>query len=83
MKIRTRIATAVTVALATVFVATPAFAHNGEDHGPSMFDHSGDPFSYVAIAVLMVILLAVVLLGSTWVGNMFERNYRDRQKRSK
>ena len=80
MKIRTRIATAVTVALASVFVGAPAFAHDGHDHGASMFDRSNDPFSYVAIAVLTVILLAIVLLLSTWVGNMFEKNYRNRRK---
>lgn len=71
MKIRTRIATAVTVALASVFVATPAFAHGGEEH--SMFSAAGEPVNVVAISIVGVVLLAVCLIGGTLLGNLFEK----------
>lgn len=73
MKIRTRITTAVAVALATVFVATPAFAHEGHDHGETMLSAVGQPVDVVAISILGVILLAVVLIGSTLAGNLFNK----------
>lgn len=74
MKIRTRIATAVTVALASVFVAAPAFAHGDEDHGTqSMFSSAGQPVDIVAISIVAVVLLGVILIGSTLVGNLFEK----------
>lgn len=75
MKIRTRIATAVTVALATVLVGTPAFASEGgeriDTHAP--FSAAGEPVNVVAISIVGIVLLAVVLLGSTAVGNLFEK----------
>lgn len=74
MKIRTRIATAVTVALASVFVAAPAFASPGlQDNSDSMFMSVGQPVDVVAISIVGVILLAVVLIGSTLAGNLFEK----------
>ncbi|UOQ55835.1 hypothetical protein MUN78_08915 [Leucobacter allii] len=73
MKIRTRIATAVTVALASVFVAAPAFAHGGHDDTESMFSSAGQPVDVVAISIVGVVLLAVILIGSTLVGNLFEK----------
>ncbi|MBL3686695.1 hypothetical protein D3248_06980 [Leucobacter zeae] len=73
MKIRTRIATAITVVLASLFVATPALAHGDEDHGASMFSSAGNPVDIVAISIVGVILLAVVLIGSTLIGNLFEK----------
>nr|WP_237466649.1 hypothetical protein [Leucobacter chromiireducens] len=74
VKIRTRIATAVTVALASVFVAAPAFASPiGQDNSDSMFSSVGQPVDVVAISIVGVILLAVVLIGSTLVGNLFEK----------
>ena len=73
MKIRTRIATAVTVALASVFVAAPAFAHNGEDHAKSIFDHSGGHVNVAAILITGAILLAIVLFLSVAIGNLFEK----------
>lgn len=72
MKIRTRIATAVTVALASVFVAAPAFAHGG-DTGESTFSSAGQPVDVVAISIVGVVLLAIVLIGSTLIGNLFEK----------
>ncbi|MBK0418953.1 hypothetical protein JD276_07885 [Leucobacter sp. CSA1] len=74
MKIRTRIATAVTVALASVFVAAPAFAHEGETHNP--FSHAGEPVDVVAISIVGVVLLAIVLIGSTLIGNLFDKRGR-------
>lgn len=71
MKIRTRIATAVTAALASVFVAVPAFAHDGEHE--SALSSAGQPLDVVAISIVGVVLLAVVLIGSTLVGNLFEK----------
>ncbi|PRI10859.1 hypothetical protein [Leucobacter massiliensis] len=76
MKIRTRIAaavTAVTAALASIFLAAPAFAHDGEDHTQSMFSTAGDPLDIVAISIVGVVLLAVVLIGSTLIGNLFAK----------
>ncbi|MGO1539426.1 MAG: hypothetical protein ACTHW3_08650 [Leucobacter sp.] len=69
MKIRTRIATAVTAALASVFVAAPAFAHDGEHS----FSSAGQPVDVVAISIVGVILLGIVLIGSTLIGNLFEK----------
>ncbi|RGE23798.1 hypothetical protein [Leucobacter sp. wl10] len=70
MKIRTRIAIAVTAALASVFAAAPAFANAGND-SESMFSTAGDPLDIVAISVVGVVLLAIVLIGSTLIGNLF------------
>lgn len=69
VKIRTRIATAVTVALASVFVAAPAFATTGEVE----FSSAGHPVDVVAISIVGVVLLAIVLIGSTLIGNLFEK----------
>lgn len=71
MKIRTRIATAVTAVLASVFVATPAFAAGGHDDTHSMFSTAGDPLDITAISIVGVVLLAIVLLSSTAIGNLF------------
>lgn len=74
MKIRTRIATAVTVALATVFVGAPAFASEGEridTHAP--FSAAGEPVNTVAILIVGAVLLAVVLLGSIGIGSLFNK----------
>ena len=71
MKIRTRIATAVTVGLASVFVAGPAFASDGTSQ--SMFSSAGHPVDVVAISIVGVILLAISLIGGTLVGNLFEK----------
>lgn len=75
MKIRTRIATAVTVALATVFVGAPAFASEGGDKIDTLaeFSAAGEPLNVVAISIVGVVLLGIVLLTSTLVGNLFEK----------
>ena len=80
MKIRTRIATAtaaVTAALATVFVGAPAFAAEG-GHGDRIdtlaeISSAGQPVDVVATSITAIIVLAVVLLVSTVVGNLFEK----------
>ncbi|KUF08424.1 hypothetical protein [Leucobacter sp. G161] len=76
MKIRTRIATAVTVALATVLVSAPAFASEGvekvDTHAP--FSAAGQPVDVVAISIVGVVLLGIVLITSTLLGNLFEKN---------
>lgn len=71
MKIRTRIATAVSVALATLFVSTPAFAHGDEEH--STFSSVGEPVHVIPILIVGIVLLVITLLTSTWVGNLFEK----------
>lgn len=75
MKIRTRIATAVTVAIASVFVGAPAFAAEGVERIDTLaeFSSAGQPVDVVAISIVGVVLLGVVLIGSTLVGNLFEK----------
>lgn len=71
MKIRTRIITALTAAIASLFIATPALAH--EPHlGESQYSVAGTPVDIVAISIVMVILVAVVLIGSALVGKLFD-----------
>lgn len=71
MKIRTRIITAITTAIASVFVAAPALAH--EPHlGESQYSVAGSPLDIVAISIVMVILLVVVLGGSVLIGKLFD-----------
>lgn len=70
MKIRTRIITAITAAIASVFIASPALA--AEPHlGESQYSTAGTPVDIVAISIVMVILLAVVLIGSVLIGKLF------------
>ena len=76
MKIRTRIATAVTVALATVLVSAPAFASEGVEKidTHAQFSSAGQPVDVIAISIVGVVLLGVILLLSTLVGNLFAKN---------
>lgn len=75
MKIRTRIATAASVAIATVLVSAPAFASEGvekvDTHAP--FSSAGQPVDIIAISIVGVVLLGIVLLSSTLLGNLFEK----------
>ena len=73
MKILTRIATAITAALVSLFIATPALAHGGEEHGDS-FSSAGQPVDVVAILIVGAVLLAIVLLLSQLIGNLFEKS---------
>ena len=74
MKIRTRIATALTAALAMVFIGTPAFAAEGERIDTlAPFSSAGQPVDVVAISIVGIVLLAVVLLLSTGIGNLLEK----------
>ena len=76
MKIRTRIAIAVTVALATVLVGAPAFASEGVEKVDTLaqFSSAGQPVDVVAISIVGVVLLGIVLITSTLLGNLFEKN---------
>ena len=63
-----------TAVFASVFVASPAFAATEEKiNYEQLYSTAGQPPNYVAMAIVMVILLAIVLLGATWIGNMFEK----------
>lgn len=74
MKIFTRIATAVVAAIASLFVAAPAFASEGEKFNPAdQFSTAGQPVEVVPILITGVIILAVVLLLAQLVGNLFEK----------
>ncbi|MEV8337437.1 hypothetical protein [Leucobacter sp. NPDC077196] len=73
MKIRTRIATAVTVALASVFVAVPAFASGGGDATDAALSSAGDPLNIPGIAAVGIVLLLIVLIGSKLAGDLFEK----------
>lgn len=82
MKIRTRIATAATVALSTVLVSAPAFASEGvekiDTHAP--FSAAGQPVDAVATSIVGIVLLAVVMLTSTLIGNQFAKNKKRKQQ---
>lgn len=74
MKIRTRIAAAVTAVVATLFVATPAVAAEPQTHvGTAQYSTAGTPVDIVAIAIVMFVLLIVVIGASQLVGNLFEK----------
>lgn len=75
MKIIARIATAVAAALASVFVAAPAFAHEDvEKFNPAdQFSTAGDPLQVGAILICGIILLALVLILAQLLGNLFEK----------
>lgn len=73
MKIRTRIATAVTAAFASVFVAAPAFASAPVADGANPYSSAGQPVDVVAISIVGVVILGIVLVGATLVGNLFEK----------
>ena len=78
MKITARIASAVTAtvaAIASVFIAAPAFAHEEvEKFNPAdEFSTVNDPMQVGAIIIVGIILLAIVLIGAQLVGNLFEK----------
>lgn len=75
MKTIARIATAFTVALASVFVAAPAFAaETGERFNPAdEFSLAGEPLQVYAILICGAILLAVVLGTAQLLGNLFNK----------
>lgn len=72
MKFIAKTVTAIIAAVASIFVAAPAFAE--EPHvGISQYSTAGGPADIVAITIVMVVLLVVILALSTWVGNLFEK----------
>lgn len=76
MKIFTRIAAVITTALVSFFVATPALAsEGGEKFDPTAeFSAAGQPVDMVAILIVGAVLLALVLVTSQLVGNLFEKS---------
>lgn len=75
MKTRTRITTAVAVALTSIFLSVPAFANEG---GPTFnpadeFSTAGQPLQVYAILIVGAVLLAIVLIGSTLIGKLFDK----------
>ena len=74
MKTIARIATALTAALASVFVAAPAFAAEaGEKFNPQdEFRLAGEPLQVYAIIICGAIILAVVLGLAYLVGRLFD-----------
>lgn len=76
MKTLTRITTAVVAAVASLFIAAPAFASGGEgdtvDH-MAQFSSAGEPVNVVAILIVGAVLLVVVLGLAQIVGNLFEK----------
>lgn len=77
VKIRTRLAawaTALTAALASVFIAAPALAHEGETFNPAdAFSTAGQPLNVLPILIVGVVLLAAVLITATLISNLFEK----------
>jgi len=73
-----RIATAVSaavVAIASIFVAAPAFAHEEvERFNPAaQFSTAGEPVQVYAILICGIILLAIVLVLAQWIGSAFDK----------
>lgn len=76
MKTFARIATAFVAAIASFFVAAPAFAAGGgvEKYNPAdEFSAVGQPVDFVAILVFGAIVLAIVLILAQVIGNLFEK----------
>lgn len=79
MKTIARIAATASAALAavlSVFVAAPAFAseEGGQKIDPlAEFSSAGDPVQVGPILIVGFVLLAIVLLTSLAIGNLFEK----------
>jgi len=69
------VATAVVAAIASVFVAAPAFAsEEGEKFDPTaQFSTAGEPLQIGAILIVGIVLLALVLILAQLLGNLFEK----------
>lgn len=79
MKIFSRIAAAITAALVSLFIASPALASGGEAtvekfNPADEFSAAGQPVDIVAILIVGAVLLTIVLLVSQSVGNLFEKS---------
>lgn len=69
------VTTAVIAALASMFVAAPAFAseEGGEKFNPAaQFSTAGDPLQVGAILICGAILLVIVLLLAQLIGSSFD-----------
>lgn len=76
MKIFTRIATALTAAFVSLFIAAPAFAAEG--HGERVnsgdaFSSAGEPVNVMAILIVGAVLLVVVLALAAWLTDLTEK----------
>lgn len=74
MKFFTRAVTAITVAVVSLFVAAPAFAHEEvERFNPAdQFSAAGEPVNVVAILITGAIVLLIVLLATALISNLFK-----------
>lgn len=72
MKIRTRIVAVLSTVVASLFIATPAFAEQAHV-GTEQYSVAGNPVEIIPIAIVMIVLLAVSLGGAQLVGNLFEK----------
>ncbi len=70
MKIFTRLAAAVSAALVSLFVVSPAFASEGEkvDY-TEPFSSAGEPVNVAGILITGAVLLVVVLVLATLISN--------------
>jgi len=77
VKIFTRIVTAITAAVVSVFIATPAFAHEGEDaekfNPLEEFSAAGEPVQMVPILITGAIVLFIVLITAQLLSGLFEK----------
>lgn len=75
MKTIARIATATVAAIVSVFIASPAFAHDApEKYNPAdQFSTVNDPLQVGAILLCGAILLIIVLLLAQWIGSAFNK----------
>lgn len=75
MKTIARIATAIIAAVASVFIAAPAFAHDApEKYNPAdAFSTVDHPLQVGAILLCGAILLILVLLLAQWIGSAFTK----------
>lgn len=74
MKTIARIATATVAAIASLFIAAPAFANEGGGHDPlTTYSTAGEPLQVWAILIVGAVLLVLVLLLAQSIGNAFEK----------
>ena len=76
MKTFTRIAAVITTALVSFFGGAAALASGGGERcdPAAEFSAAGQPVDMVAILIVGAVLLAVVLIVSQLVGNLFEKS---------
>lgn len=76
MKIIARLSAAVIAVFVSLFIASPAFANAGGADRVDMteqFSTAGQPLQVGAILIVGFVLLALVLIFSTLISNLFEK----------